>query len=197
MKHLLAAVILMLLAAQGQAKVLIYKGTLKYVTLAPPAAFTVVNLYVLVDPDTAQLDIIEYFTVSGKKKQFKGNPVDIHITSAGASNGKTETAIIADSTSATFTDADNFSVTITDLLGVNATLMFNTGGGETNFPRMLTLPFHQISSSSGSGSIQVARGVVSYQTKLSETEHDAAPAKTLQQATDDVSAIVAAKGYMP
>jgi hypothetical protein len=198
MKWFLVTLLLVIFTAESQAKVLIYKGTLKIVTIAPPVALPkVLNTYILVDPDTAQFTTVAYFALNGTKKQSKGPPTAMHMTSAVPSNGKTETAIVSDADVVIFTDATHFEAVTTDLIGINATLSFNTGGGveTTSFPRVLVFSAHAITANAANGSIQVLTGLVSYQTKLSETDNNAG--KTLQESTDFISAGLLAKGYQP
>jgi hypothetical protein len=198
MKLFAIALTFLFLSGISQAKVLVFRGTIKLVNSAPPidSLPKVINVYYFIDPDTNQVSSVSYFTKSGQKKQVKSPPTDLYITSAPARQGKIQTGLTyADR--AVLTDADNFDAASLLLRGTNATLKFTTMGlSQTiNFPALLQGSQQIISSSNGAGFIVVTNFLLSYQKVATIGVNDAAI--SIADQTDAVSQQLMDKGYLP
>ena len=198
MKYL-AAVALLLLPLVTEAKVLVYRGTIKVVTAAPPidSLPTLINVYYLIDPDTNQISSVSYYTKAGQKHQIKSPPETVYIASAAALKGKTLTGLTyADR--ATLTDVNNFDTANLLLRGTNSTLKVTTMGlSQTfNFPKVLQGAQQIISSSSGGGGlIVVTNFVLGYQKAKSIGVNDAGT--SIADATTAISQQLQDKGFLP
>ena len=196
MKLISAILALLLLAVPSHAKILVYKGTFKFITTAPPFATfpTVLNYYFIVDPDMGQSSSVAYYTKNGKHQQ-KSTPGTIYLTSAPGLAGTTKTAMT--NGTATFTDATHFDASLFLLIGTNSTLQFTTMGATqtTPFPKTFTGPSIGANNSAGTGSFIQAQSVFSFQSKLTLAANDAG--KTIADVTDQISMDLQTKGYMP
>jgi hypothetical protein len=198
MKLFLIALAFLFLPEISQAKVLVFRGTIKLVNSAPPidSLPKLINVYYFIDPDTNQVSSVSYFTKSGQKKQVKSEPVALYITSAPARQGKIETGLTyADR--AVLTDADNFDAANLLLRGTNSTLKFTTMGlSQTiNFPALLQGSQQIISSSNGAGLIVITNFLLSYQKVATIGVNDATI--SIADQTDAVSQRLKDKGYLP
>jgi hypothetical protein len=198
MKLFLIALAFLFLPEISQAKVLVFRGTIKLVNSAPPidSLPKLINVYYFIDPDTNQVSSVSYFTKSGQKKQVKSEPVALYITSAPARQGKIETGLTyADR--ALLTDADNFEAVNLLLRGTNSTLKFTTMGlSQTiNFPALLQGSQQIISSSNGAGLIVITNFLLSYQKVATIGVNDAAI--LIADQTDAVSQRLKDIGYLP
>lgn len=196
MKLIPAILALLLLAVPSQAKVLVYKGTRKLTTDTPPSLTlpTVLNAYIIVDPDTNKYSQILYYTKNGKHQVPLG-ATPVHFTSAPALAGKTKTAIT--NGSATFTDATHFSEFLFLIVGTNATLQFTTMGSvqTTNFPKTFTGSQSLVENGGGTGSIGQSQFVLSLQSKATLAANDGG--KTIDMVTNQISMDLQNKGYLP
>ncbi|MGB8167477.1 MAG: hypothetical protein WCF18_08290 [Chthoniobacteraceae bacterium] len=186
----------LLLLAHAQAKVLIYKGTHKSVIAAPPQSLypLLLNIYLVVDPDTQEYSEVLYWTKDGKH-QGTNSSSPVNIVSEVDSAGHIRTALCKGSAS----DADptHFSDSLIALTGTNSTFQFTTTGitQTTNFPKTLAGAKIIIFSSGGTRSIQRVEYLVRLQAKATIDANTAG--KTIAAATSDLAVALQKLGYLP
>jgi hypothetical protein len=195
---ILALAGLLILPAATQAKVLVYRGTLTFVASAPPQSVlpNVLNYFLLVDPDTQKTTNIGYFINKAGKKELLAvtEGISTYFISAPGKQGKTVTAFTF-SSSATFTDAQDFSVLGITIYGTNSTIRFATTGSSqfTNYPLALKGDLQVLNSSSSSSAFSLSRATVTYQKAETIAINDAGT--TIDDASKAISDQLAAKGY--
>jgi len=184
---------LVLLAAQGRAEVLIYKGTIHVVSDATgifPKSFTA---FQVIDPATSSIGSAAALVVSGQKVQIVSKPSEFLFTQAPLANGKTATTISL--VIASGGSNDFFSNIAFHFRGTNTTLKTSTqlGSGGAIFPRLITGRATLDQASNGDGAFTEQKVLFAYQEARTIAANDAG--QTALQVLAALSLELEGKGF--
>jgi hypothetical protein len=193
MKALIISTTLLLLALQGHAKVLIYKGVVRSVSDVSTDFPKRLAFFDVIDPDARTVGSVIAISLDGQKVVSVSVPVPFGIANAPLSGGRTATIVSFIITNGG--TGDSFSNIALYQRGTNRNLTINSQpiGKTFVFPRVFATTEFLAEATDGNGRFVEQKATLVYQNDRTITANDAN--QTIQQAMDTIVAELKAKGF--
>jgi len=184
---------LFIATCESEAKVLIYKGTLRATSDASSAFPKRFELFQVFDPDQSTFASVLILEANGQKLLLPAQPADVRYAQAAVASGKSATVISLVLINGASNDF--FENTGIHFRGINKSLRFSSGiaGNIVSFPRQLLGTVFDDEAFNGQGAFIEQRIVLSYQEGRTVTANDGN--QSAQQAIDAIVAELKAKGF--
>lgn len=179
------------------ADVVVYRGTVRVTGDLTTASRLprVLGIYVLVDFETRQYSNIGFWTKGRVKRSLGGSPDDINIAEASITGGRTATVMAAGSNNST--DATTFDHNLAYFRGTNAELLIQKEPISKRIARPRALKGYSLTlvSNTAARTFSELTLALSYDQRATLAANNAG--RTLAEATQDLEAQLAKKGYEP
>jgi hypothetical protein len=192
MKILAVLAILLSLAAESPAKVLVYKGAITSKTGPVGLRPSPLRCFMVFDPDSKQIEFVSLFRRDGDKVLDVSSPIAVQVASVEVLQGKTATTISLNTGSVS--EPPTFSNGLLYLRGTDATLRVASSGITTsNQPRVLSGFNVQTGFVQGIGAFVEQKITLVYQEQRSIRANDAN--KSINEVAQSLGEELTLKGF--